>query len=254
MGMVSVSGCYFSAQYNSQLTCNLAHFLGPNPWRQRRIPFLSGIVVSFSGYYLKHHGGDDDPQNIHGTLTEGPPVNPLKLAFSRSNIRSLLASSMVPLLWSAGFYLTFVWMPVYMADLIENPVPNSFTVNSTSLAVSVCLIFPVAGWLSDKVGRKLLMGIGGVLMGVLAPLMIVLIGSGSATTAFLAQSFMGVCLSLWGAPMMAWLAESFEPAARLTSVSIGYNIAQALGGGMVSFIMIKSKNSFHSASCFLATR
>jgi MHS family proline/betaine transporter-like MFS transporter len=24
-----------------------------------RIPFLSGILVSFSGYYLKHHGGDD---------------------------------------------------------------------------------------------------------------------------------------------------------------------------------------------------
>jgi MHS family proline/betaine transporter-like MFS transporter len=24
-----------------------------------RIPFLSGIIVSLSGYYLKHHGGDD---------------------------------------------------------------------------------------------------------------------------------------------------------------------------------------------------
>jgi MFS family permease len=36
--------------------------------------------------------------------------------------------------------------------------------------------------------------------------------------------------------MMAWLAESFEPAARLTSVSIGYNIAQALGGGMAPAI------------------
>lgn len=24
-----------------------------------RIPFLSGILVSFSGYYLKHHGEDD---------------------------------------------------------------------------------------------------------------------------------------------------------------------------------------------------
>jgi hypothetical protein len=29
--------------------------------------------------------------------------------------------------------------------------------------------------------------------------------------------------------MCAWLVESFEPQARLTSVSIGYNVAQALG-------------------------
>ena len=36
--------------------------------------------------------------------------------------------------------------------------------------------------------------------------------------------------------MMAFLAESFEPAARLTSVSIGYNIAQACGGGMAPAI------------------
>ena len=61
--------------------------------------------------------------------------------------------------------------------------------------------------------------------------MLTLIGSGHSVTAFFAQMFLGISLSLWGAPMMAWLAESFEPAARLTSVSIGYNIAQACGGG-----------------------
>jgi MFS family permease len=32
--------------------------------------------------------------------------------------------------------------------------------------------------------------------------------------------------------MMAFLAESFEPSARLTSVSIGYNVGQVLGGGV----------------------
>jgi hypothetical protein len=31
--------------------------------------------------------------------------------------------------------------------------------------------------------------------------------------------------------MCAWLVESFDPASRLTSVAIGYNIAQALVGG-----------------------
>ena len=198
-----------------------------------RIPFLSGILVSISGFYLKRHGEEDALG--HGAPTNSE-ANPIQLAFSRSNIRSLLASSLVPLVWSSGFYLTFVWMAVYMTDLIENPVPNAFAVNSASLAFSLCLLFPGAGWLSDKFGRKKVMGVGGIAFGVSSPLMIKLIDSGQSSSAFVAQMFMGVSLSFWGAPMCAWLAESFEPAARLTSVSIGYNIAQAFGGGMAPAI------------------
>ena len=127
-------------------------------------------------------------------------------------------------------------MAVYMSDMIEPPVPNAFTVNSASLGFSVCLLFPIAGWLSDKLGRKRVMAVGGLLVGVSSPIMIALIGTGQATIAFGAQMFLGICLCFWGAPMMAWLAESFEPAARLTSVSIGYNIAQACGGGMAPAI------------------
>ena len=48
--------------------------------------------------------------------------------------------------------------------------------------------------------------------------------------------------------MMAWLAESFEPAARLTSVSIGYNIAQALGGGIAPAIATELVDKVGSTS------
>jgi len=201
-----------------------------------RIPFLSGILVSVSGFYLKNQGEDDDESgHIHGAPSNSA-ANPIRLAFSRSNIRSLLASCTVPMLWSVGFYLTFVWMTVYMTDLIESPVPNSFGVNSLSLSLSACLLFPLCGWISDKIGRKRTMAVGGLAMAVGSPLMITLIGTGQVASAFCAQMFLGISLSLWGAPMMAWLAETFEPGARLTSVSIGYNVAQACGGGMAPAI------------------
>ena len=70
-------------------------------------------------------------------------------------------------------------------------------------------------------------------MGVLSPIMVMIIGSsGNSYAAFAAQSTMGIALSLWGAPMCAWLVESFDPASRLTSVAIGYNLAHAIVGGM----------------------
>jgi MHS family proline/betaine transporter-like MFS transporter len=193
-----------------------------------RVPFLSGIFVSLSGVYLKCYCPEDDPHLYHAAPTHG---NPIKMAFAKGNRRSLLASAMVPILWSAGFYLTFVWMAIYMTDLIEPPVPKAFAINSASLLLSVCLLFPVAGHLSDKYGRLIIMTIGGVGMTVLSPMLVMVVGQGNPVGAFLAQSLLGISLSFWGSPMCAWLVESFEPAARLTSVAIGYNLAQAIVGG-----------------------
>ena len=54
--------------------------------------------------------------------------------------------------------------------------------------------------------------------------------------AFGAQTLMAIFIAMWGSPMCAWLVEAFEPEARLTSVSIGYNVAQAIGGGLSPFM------------------
>jgi MHS family proline/betaine transporter-like MFS transporter len=205
-----------------------------------RLPFLSGILVSLSGLYLRHCVEDEPVSHVHGQHHEEgdedvgvamQKVNPVKEAFSRPHRRNLLAASMVPMLWSGGFYLTFVWMAVFMDSMVEPPVPNAFAVNTCALFFSVCLFFPVGGWLSDKWGRIHVMTMGGVSLMVFAPVALVVIGQGNALGAFIAQCCLGVCLTFWGAPMMAWLVESFPPESRLTAVAIGYNIAQALAGG-----------------------
>lgn len=78
---------------------------------------------------------------------------------------------------------------------------------------------------------------GAVAFGILGPIMVFRIGgTDSWVPAFTSQMVLGVSLALFGAPMCAWLVEAFEPKARLTSVSIGYNVAQAVAGGMSPFI------------------
>lgn len=207
-----------------------------------RLPFLSGVLVSFCACYLKFACHED----FRG---DAAMKNPLKQAFS--NGRALAASCLVPMLWSSGFYLTFVWMAIYMKKLVNPPVPHAFWVNSCALFFSVCLLFPVAGMISDRHGRSRTMTIGGVAFALLAPLSVFLIGKGDAILAFFAQSCLGICLSLWGAPMMAWLVESFPPDARLTSVAIGYNVAQAIMGSTTPSIATVMADAWYLSPGFL---
>lgn len=209
-----------------------------------RLPFLSGILVSICGLYLKY-ACDEEFHEVTAIK------NPLKQAFS--NVRALAASCLVPMLWAAGFYLTFVWMAIYMKKLVIPPVPHAFWVNSCALLVSVCLLFPAAGILSDRYGRSRTMTVGGVAFAVMAPLCVFLIGRGDAVLAFFAQSGLGICLSLWGAPMMAWLVESFPPDARLTSVAIGYNVAQAIMGGATPSLATVMADLWYLSPGFLLT-
>ena len=196
-----------------------------------RIPFLSGIVVSLSGFYLR----DDEEDRIQQSAKDAsnmPQPNPIKMAFAPHNRRSLLAATMVPMLSSSGFYLSFVWMAIFMTDLISDPISGSFGINAAALFFGVCLPFPVVGSLSDRYGRRFIMTIGGVLMGMGAPLLIIVIGQGNAALALISQTIIGISFSCFGAPLIAWLVESFEPEARLTSVAIGYNLGQATVGGL----------------------
>lgn len=118
-----------------------------------------------------------------------------------------------------------------MIDFVNFPAGRASVINSASLFVSVCVLFPVAGMMSDWYGRKRVMYVGGVCTCLWSPFMVAVVGRGNGVAAFFAQSTLGVAMSLWGAPMNAWLVESFPSHVRLTSVAIGYNVAMAVFGG-----------------------
>ncbi|KAL7541028.1 hypothetical protein ACHAXR_010575 [Thalassiosira sp. AJA248-18] len=202
-----------------------------------RIPFLCGVLVSVSGFYLKHHVKDH--RKIESScLGKGSPnvgerqPTPLELALSKQHRGSLLSATAAVFLWSGGFYITFVWLVICMRDLLDHPVQNAFAINAVSLFITMVLLFPFAGWLSDIYGRKLIMSIGATGIALFSPIAMNLISSGSVVSALIAQLTLGICLCLYGAPLCAFLVEQFPPESRLTSVAIGYNTSMAIIGGL----------------------
>lgn len=167
--------------------------------------------------------------------------NPLLMACSSMHtVRSLIAATMVAMLAAGAYYLCFVWMAIYMTQILhEHPVPNGFAVNTAALLFSACILYPISGILSDIYGRKLIMCIGGIGLALFSPVIISFIRYAgiirNPMIAFFGQWIMGTLVSLYNAPMCAYLVESFDPSVRLTSVAIGYNVANMIAGGLTPY-------------------
>ena len=198
-----------------------------------RIPFLCGVFVSVSGFYLKHNVKDHKKIESSGLVQDpSQKLSPLQMAFSKKLRGSLASVTAAVILWSGGFYITFVWLVICMKDLVDPPVPQPFAINAISLFFSMVILFPFAGWFSDIYGRKTIMTLGASGIALFGPLAMKLIGMGSVWLALIAQMTLGIFLCLYAAPMCAWLVESFPAETRLTSVAIGYNTAMAIAGGL----------------------
>lgn len=206
-----------------------------------RLPFFSGILIAFVAYHLRKHGADgayhDEIKNdvsdeaIAAITKSIESHNPIRVALRPGNRLALLSTSIVPMLWAAGFYVSFVWLAIYMEELMDPPIQGAFWINSMGLLFGMIWVMPVAGAISDRVGRTLVMTISGVLLTGLGPICLIMISKGNAGVAFACQLLLGLLLSFYGGPLCAWLVENFSPDVRMTSASIGYDLSHAIAGG-----------------------
>ncbi|KAL7512410.1 hypothetical protein ACHAXN_009335 [Cyclotella atomus] len=228
-------GFYASFAMTAACLGTLMEQLADGYWR---LPFLCGILVSLSGFYIKNHVKDHKQVTTllraHGNEIDSVahrPLTPLEMACSK-HLRSLICVVLAVLLWAGGFYIIWVWLVIFMVDIADPPVPHAFTINAWCLFATMVLLFPFAGWLSDLYGRKLVMTSGALGILFFSPFAMKVLSQGSIVSVAMTQLLLGIFLGLYGSPMCSWMAESFSPESRLTSLALGYNVSMAIGAGL----------------------
>ena len=144
-----------------------------------RVAFLSGIAILPVAFYLKiwgkeHHpnegeydnDNDNEEESSDGEgrmiasssrLSESQRKHPLRESVKRENWPALLSSILVPMLYGGGYYISVVWMAIYMDKLVSPPIPSSFWLNLVANVFGLTLTSFFTGWLSDVVGRVKMM-------------------------------------------------------------------------------------------------
>ena len=114
-----------------------------------RIPFWLGILLYIPAYYLKYCVKETFTLASSASSSfEEDKVNPIKEAFkSPENRSSVIAAALVTTLGTGSFYLTFIWMPIFMEDLIDPPQKQAFLITALVILLSLILFKPMPGML-----------------------------------------------------------------------------------------------------------
>ncbi|MCH4250191.1 MAG: MFS transporter [Microbacteriaceae bacterium] len=222
-----------------------------------RIPFFAGAIIIFIGMYTRLHVTEtpafERMQKSH-TLERRP-----LLAVLRESWRRVLLAAGVNLGFNAFMFILFTFLLAYGTQPVSAGglgfARQSLVVATLVGCVAHALTILISSLLSDRIGAKPVMLVGGILMVLWTfPLMLLFTYGGL----FGAQSGLVIGFALAGVffgPLFTLFAHLFTPSQRYSGIGIGYQVGAALGGGISPLIanrLIAATHSALSVSIYLA--
>jgi MHS family proline/betaine transporter-like MFS transporter len=194
-----------------------------NSWGWR-IPFLFGILVGPVGIYIRNHLED---ATAPPAAKHDPVVGKV---FLEQKLRVVLAIGALAVSTAVNYLI--VYMPTYVVKTLNLPPTVGFTA-TLGAAVAVTILTPIAGTISDRIGRTThMIAIGLLLLVSVFPAFLLLTRTPVPAVIVLAVLYLAALKALYFGPLAALMSELFPPATRATGLGLSYNIGVTVFGGM----------------------
>jgi metabolite-proton symporter len=198
-----------------------------------RVPFLVSILLVGVGLYVRLQvleSPEFAAVKAQKTVAKTPLVEAL-----RTQWREILASAFVRLSEQAPFYLFITFVLTYGTQELD--LRRGDLLNDTLIAAAVGLVsVPLFGYLSDRIGRRLMYGIGIVCTGLFAFPYFGLLDTRIAGFVLLAIVVSLIFHDMQYGPQAALIAESFGTNIRYSGAGLGYQLASVIAGGPAPLI------------------
>ena len=201
-----------------------------------RIPFLLSIVLIGVGLFVRLRLLETPSfSEVQESRTEaGFPI----IDVFRNHPKNVLLAIGARVASDGGFYVFSVFILSYAVSTLG--LERWVILTGVALASFIELFtIPAFGVVSDRIGRRPVYLLGTVLMLIVIYPYFLLIQSGSTVLVLLA-SVLALSIahaSMYG-PMSAYFAELFGTRVRYSGVSIGYQLASIIGGGLGPLISV----------------
>lgn len=195
-----------------------------------RVAFVLGGLLGLIGLWLRI--SVEETESFTKTAASRK-VNPLKAMFKEHPGAALRVAG-ITIAGTLTYYIWVNYLPTYANITTGIPLSQALLSQTLCLVVFVVLL-PFAGLVSDKLGRKLTLGVfaGGFV--VLSWPMLHLLDN-SFLSVFLVQLTGMLFLLGYSANCAVIMAEQFPPEVRATGIALPYALAVALFGGTAPYV------------------
>jgi metabolite-proton symporter len=198
-----------------------------------RVPFLMGILLTGVGLFIRLHVIESPvfTQMKETKKLERAPV----FEALRKHPRNVLLSMGARFAENAFFYIFTVVVLSYAKNQLQ--LPQNIVLNGVLIASAVqfCAV-PLFGALSDRVGRRPVYLGGTLFLAAFAFPFFWLMDTRDSFFIGLAITIGLIGHSAMYGPQAAFFSELFGTSVRYTGVSLGYQLASPLAGGLAPFI------------------
>ncbi len=200
-----------------------------------RLPFLLGSITGIIGYYLRRNT-DESPQferiKVNGNIAKFPLIQAVK----KFKVEMLITARLY-VLSAIITYLIFVYMPVYASKTIGLPFSQTMIVNTASMSCMILLV-PLFGYLSDILGRRIILLLSSMSLLLFAFPLYILITYGHLIDLIIAQSILAIMSAAYQGAITRAALEMFPTNIRYSAAGFGYNIAYSLFGSTAPLIAV----------------
>jgi MFS transporter, MHS family, proline/betaine transporter len=194
-----------------------------------RIPFLFGILVGPVGIYIRNHLEDATapPAAKHDSV--------VGKVFLEQKLRVVLAIGALAVSTAVNYLI--IYMPTYVVKTLNLSPTVGYTATLVA-AVAVTILTPIAGTVSDRIGRTThMIAVGLVMLVSIFPAFLLLTRTPVPAVIVLAVLYLAALKAIYFGPLAALMSELFPPATRATGLGLSYNIGVTMFGGMGPVIM-----------------
>jgi MFS family permease len=208
-----------------------------------RIPFLLSIVMVGIGAYIRL-GITETPVFARIVAEERVERAP-SLEVIKRHPKQIILSAFARMGEQAPGYIYLAYLFTYGTTVIAAS-RDFLLVGLLASAVLGFVWVPIAGHLSDRIGRKRMYIIAATIAGAFGFIYFMLLDTRSPILILVAILLsVPVTMNLYG-PQAALIAESFTPRLRYSGAGLGYQLASIVAGGPAPFIAAALFAAFHS--------
>jgi metabolite-proton symporter len=209
-----------------------------------RIPFLASAVLVVIGLWIRT--GVHEPPAFKRMVESAAVVKAPVREVLRTNWREVVLTALLRTGQQAPFYVFTVWVLTYATGTLQFTKSDTLTAVLVGAAASMVTI-PLWGHLSDRFGRRRIIGLGCLLMIGWPFLYFQLLEAGTFAIAFVAIVVALPIHDMQYGPQAAVIAEAFPARVRYSGSSLGYQLASITAGGPAPLIATWLMHEFHSS-------